>query len=147
MTQHPIAPEKFDPAAAEPPDAPGPTEATTSSLKGTLETLLAAGILDPETGGLDRVKLLAQLTWDTSDGPQRMTLDEAREVCLFGLHVIEGRKVWPTDPVGAAIQIARQEHEWAPAEPGEFHYYGEEGAISDAVNDHLNYLYFGKPEE
>jgi hypothetical protein len=125
MTQHRLAPERRNPAAAEPPDAAGlsceETGGPMDKVMDTLETMLDAGILDLATGGISTVKLLAQRQWNVGDGPQRMTEAEAEAVLVFGHYILVGRKVWPTDPVGAAIAFARLEHHWAPvAEPGKY---------------------------
>ena len=93
--------------------------------------------LDTETGTVDVVKFLVSVQWDAGDGPQRMTEDEAEAVLAFGQWVIEGRKVWPTDSIGAGIKMAGMDHDFAPLpEPDEWHD-TEEDAIQETVMDYM----------
>jgi hypothetical protein len=94
--------------------------------------------IDTVTGGVDVVKFLVSVQWDAGDGPQRMTEDEAEAVLAFGHWVIESRKVWPTDSIGAGIKLADMDHVFAPLpEPDEAGHDTEEDAIHEAVMDYM----------
>lgn len=94
--------------------------------------------IDTVTGRVDVVKFLVSVQWDAGDGPQRMTEDEAEAVRAFGQWVIEGRKVWPTDSIGAGIKLADMDHDFAPLpEPDEWDHDTEEDAIQRTVMGYM----------
>jgi hypothetical protein len=91
-----------------------------------------------DDGQMNLVKMLQEIQWDIGDGPQRMTEEEAQAVDEFAEWVIEGRKVWPTDSVGAGLKLADWHHDWAPLpEPDEWDHYDEEDAITTSVVEYV----------
>jgi hypothetical protein len=102
------------------------------------DLLVAVGLTDDDH--LDIPAILQMAQWDPGDGdgPRQMTEAEAEAVVEFADWVITGRKVWPTDSVGAGLKLADWHHDWAALPtPDEWGHEDEEDAVQTAVTDYI----------